>query len=1529
MSRLSATFVLNYLTRVVPSLGHVGRRMKPDRVIKRAAILVAIGGILSEKPAFAATFTWDSVFPAATSTNVSFATGQNFPVGTSGVRVQFDFGTRGGVTLHESGGLPSSGLFVGKLGGPSFSPADPNITLAAFIRNPNVVSGATGVQDWGNLTFRTAFTNAAGQRVPVNNLRYQIVDIDKDDNEPANTQPLRWQDQVTTFALLDTTGIPINVTAGAPVPLGTVPLTTPAVITTGNPAPNVTSVNTTPATARTFQGIDDGDTAANPPGSLNDPGTNNTGPERDGTTPPGTGGNALSEASNRSREGNLLVDAGANSATEFVVMYGDGNAILNPTPPVAERQHGAGVLGQIDFDPGIIGVRKEVKRVVNNGSTVTVEYEVAVTNLGVFELNNIRLDDNLARPVNTNPSLDPAIGGYFRSFGNIPGAGLAAGTTVRILPGGTLTGGNAAYNGNTVDQLLDGTDSLAIGETKTISYTVEFAPGAVTKFDTQVVASGTMPGGGITRDRSNDGARIEDATPGDNDPTAAGAIGGDTPPNTAANFATVIPGGVAQGLSSTGAGLGTGDDTVTSFILPAPSPQIGVTKQVLGQPVPVAGVPGAYDVTYLQVVRNVSSAGVTNPLLINVQLNENLEATFRLAPGVPNGAGSAVVNPSSIVSLTPAEAAAQGFTNPGFQPLPVNPGFTGNGANDLLISTGSQLNRGEYGVIRYTVRVSPRAGGPALEDPAVGFFDGQVTATATGSGGDVTDLSDDVTGIATVAADDAATAADYQSQVPRLGFVANTPAGPQPRPSADGTAAATNRNNLTPVSFAAQPAIALSKRVTNVVDNGNGTFDVTYRQVVQNIGPTTLTGVQITNENLNTTFRVGATDGARSVQVLSTTPVTSTAAFGAAVPAGFVPLTGGTFDGVGNRNLLAGTNTLTPNQYGAVDFVVRVTPGNTTESYGIPPFNDTALASGSVDGTEQIVTDPSEDAARFPKGTTGVPTAELLDANNDGIANQGATTPGAAGENTPTPVLFPQIAVAKRISSITGTGTDADPYIVEYTIVTTNVGATTLTNVQTTEPPLTGAPGVAVFPGVNATLVGPPSRVPTGLPGDVASTPNAGFDNTTTSQSLFNPLTLAPNQSTTVRYQVRLVSPPNDITFNSRSTATGSGVSAPTSPDVPPLAPRDLSDDGTSPDPNTGDGVRGRGPGEDDPTPLRFPIGPEISLFKQVFGTPVDNGDGTFDITFRYRVQNTGLVPLNNVSIADNLQAQFAGQGLNRTTNPPPVEQFLGVISTTPQPGESSPGLAPIAVGTSANRGLSDAPVDALGIVPGTLGLGQSSVVDVVVRVRPGAANLTNTYDGAARTVGVGTNAAQTQVNDISDDGTFLNGVPQTPTPNQLRPVGSPADPNAQNATPVVLSQAVPPIALFKAITAAPGQTFTQPLGLPGAPANVLGVERLSRNLNNGDQVVYTLYAVNSTPAPIANFEVCDALEGGLRFVSATNLPTGVSAAAFGPLTPPGPNPLGRTCNPASGGAGGTVVFTIPNLPTGTTALPFTVRVNR
>jgi uncharacterized repeat protein (TIGR01451 family) len=1129
MSRLSATFVLNYLTRVVPSLGHVGTKMRPDRVVKGAAILVAIGGVFSGTPAFAATFTWATrIAPTGPG---GPTTGTTYTITNTGVKLRINFDVTGGTTLNT--------LAPSKLGGPNAG-ADPNITLGANITTAGTVIGGAG--PFGNLGIRSVFVNAAGQAVPVDGLNYQLVDIDKDDdsNFPPFNSPPSWQDQMTTFALNGTTPLPITGTlVGGTVGTVQANSATPFAVTTGNPAATLGTLAATPTQALSFLGIVDLDITS----------TNGTGPEDDasGTLP----ANYLQEASNRSQEGNVRISMnGGASATEFVVLYGDGNNFVGTS-----TGHGAGVLGQIDFTPGVIGVRKQATAIVPDPAVpggFIVTYQVGVTNLGETRLTNVVLDDNLTAAVST----------YDQSFGNFgadaTGVTIVANSLQPVAgnPGTPLVLNTATYTGSgATDQLLGANNVLELSETKTLTYQVKFTPNAgITQFNSQVVAEGTMPGGGITRDRSNDGAGIEDA-PGDLDPTSDNdnVVG-----NTLLIGTDAILPATASAGSFDAAGLrlassvGAGDDTVTSFRITPPSPQIGVTKQVLGVPVPVAGQPGAYDITYRQIVSNVSSALVAAPSLNTVTLTED---------------------------------------------------FSNNNNPDLA-------NRNAF---------------------RIGQANGAASATV---------LAGSVTSPATA------------------------PAG----------------------------------------------YPADYLSSTANVNPAFSGGVGNTN--------------------LFNTPIT-----------------------LANRG-----------SYSIIDYVVRVVPQPGIPLEGLPPFEGQVSTSGN-----------------FPTGQEGV-TGETRDLSDDVTG----------------------VAAASQVSPADGSANQ----------------------------PLTGA----------------------GLP-------------------LSNP--------------------------------------------IPAL---------------DGDAARN----ENNRTPVTLSSDPAIGLLKRVVGTPTNNGDGTYNVTFRYTVTNTGPVGLTGVSISDNIQAQFADNGLKPVVSNPkrPIDEFLGIVSTdTTQPVGNAPAVA----GLSANRALSDTPADALSTVA-TLAPGQSSVVDVVVKIRPGAANLSYSYDGAARAAGVGTNAARTPVADISDDGTIIGGIAQTPTPNTLRPaVGNPNDPNAQNPTPVVLDPIK--VTLYKAITTVPGQTFTTPLSAEGlvlnAPDDVKGVSKLNRNLTNGDQVIYTLYAVNSSGAPIVDFEVCDALQAGQLLVipNTLPLPSGVTSVGFGPLTPPTGGttllPLGRTCDPRTGGVGGTIVFTIPSLPTGTTALPFTIRVNR
>jgi hypothetical protein len=1162
MSRLSATFVLNYLTRVVPSLGHVGTKMKADRVVKGAAILVAIGGVFFESTAFAAPVRFSFSDLNADNTPrtgpVPNGAAQNYRT-TSGVTVQMRTATSGTVGVippSQPGFLTNLGY--GNSGGPGYT-----LTYTIDQLRTNA--------PFDSLALEARFLNAAGRTVPVEALRFRTIDIDKDDT--ATGLPV-WQDEVTAFATFNNAPIATTFAIAAPTNDGTVAELTSILgaVRQGQIPSGLTYTGSVPS-GLTFLGIDDrlltsavfaptindlfiaGPDVADNPGAPSPPGPPN--PPTD-----------ISESYNRSQEGSVQFSTGTNPADGFVVIYSDGLDFTNPgnngnpPNPVTPNpgQHGLGLLSDFLYTPGIIGVRKQVTNVVNNGSTVTVTYEVAVTNLGETDLFDVKLDDNLVAT---------STGAYAQSFGNLPAAGLTISRAPTPATGSTLSP-NPGYDGNGNAQLLQLTgNSLTARQTKTLSYDVTFTQDPVpgnrpAQYNSQVVASGNTIGGGLTQDRSNDGAQVQDdetlnadGKRGDSDPTAAPTtpgVFGDDIVTTAASF---NPGGILTAASSRVDVAGSPsrvDDTVTSFRVPPPTPKIGVTKQVLGVPVPVAGQPGAYDITYRQIVSNVSSALVAAPSLSTVTLTENFS----------------------------------------------------------------------------------------------------------------------------------------------------------------------NNNNPDP-----------------------------------------------TNQNA---FRIGQANGAASATVLAGS-VTSPATAPAGYPAGYIASTvNPAFSGAaGNTNLNAPITLANRGSYSIVDYVVRVVPQAGIPLEGLPPFEGQVFASGN-----------------FPTGQEGV-TGETRDLSDD----------------------------------VTGVAADAGQ--------------------------ISPADGSADTP-----------RNAANLP---QSNPIPSLD--------------GPN-----------------------------GANAATN--------------------------------ENNRTPVTLSSDPAIGLLKRVVGTPTNNGDGTYNVTFRYTVTNTGPVGLTGVSISDNIQAQFADNGLKPVVSNPkrPIDEFLGIVSTdTTQPVGNAPAVA----GLSANRALSDTPADALSTVA-TLAPGQSSVVDVVVKIRPGAANLSYSYDGAARAAGVGTNAARTPVADISDDGTIIGGIAQTPTPNTLRPaVGNPNDPNAQNPTPVVLDPIK--VTLYKAIITVPGQNFTTPLSAEGlvlnAPDDVKGVSKLNRNLTNGDQVIYTLYAVNSSGAPIVDFEVCDALKAGQLLVipNTLPLPAGVTSVGFGPLTPPTGGttllPLGRTCDPRTGGVGGTIVFTIPSLPTGTTALPFTIRVNR
>ena len=121
-------------------------------------------------------------------------------------------------------------------------------------------------------------------------------------------------------------------------------------------------------------------------------------------------------------------------------------------------------------------------------------------------------------------------------------------------------------------------------------------------------------------------------------------------------------------------------------------------------------------------------------------------------------------------------------------------------------------------------------------------------------------------------------------------------------------------------------AIGVAKQATSIVNNGNGTYDITYLITVRNYSPTALVNVQVT-ENLVGVYPAPATF------VVVGAPTTSAA--------NLVPNPG--FNGVSDPNLLNAASSTLPVGATAytITFVVRVTPNG---NYG--PYNNSVVATG-------------------------------------------------------------------------------------------------------------------------------------------------------------------------------------------------------------------------------------------------------------------------------------------------------------------------------------------------------------------------------------------------------------------------------------------------------------------------------------------------------------------------------------------------------------------------------------------------------
>lgn len=362
------------------------------------------------------------------------------------------------------------------------------------------------------------------------------------------------------------------------------------------------------------------------------------------------------------------------------------------------------------------------------------------------------------------------------------------------------------------------------------------------------------------------------------------------------------------------------------------------------------------------------------------------------------------------------------------------------------------------------------------------------------------------------------------------------------------------------------PSLAVAKRVNGTVtDNGNGTFTVPFRLVVENLGTNTVTPVQVVDD-LAVTFPAPAT-------VVSVTPVATSILSGV----GTLTANGG-YNGVGNTNLLtAGTSSLNSGASGQIDFSVTFDPNG-----GPGPYFNQATVSGttSLGGT---VGDSSDDGSD-------------PDPDGDGIGNEAgtgcpSTVPGTNCENDPTPVPVsvigenPVIGLSKALSGAVidnGNGT----FTVNFNLLVENLGDVDLSTVQATDNLATTFPAPVSLVSVSAVTAGLVS-------GSGTLTANGGYDGVgNTSLLTAASSNLAAGAVGQITFSVTF--DPNAAAGPFNNQATVSAVS-PQSTTV-----TDLSNNGLDSDPN-GNGDPDE-PGENNPTP--------IIIARPVNEIPVAGGTG-------------------------------------------------------------------------------------------------------------------------------------------------------------------------------------------------------------------------------------------------------------------------------------------------------------------------------
>lgn len=315
-----------------------------------------------------------------------------------------------------------------------------------------------------------------------------------------------------------------------------------------------------------------------------------------------------------------------------------------------------------------LGVAKTVGNVTDNrDGSYNVAFTITIENLGDVDLNNLQVTDDLTVAF-PNPS------SYVMTSSPTP---------INPAPGATgALSVNPSFDGDGNTNLLLGTETLAVGETKSLGFVIRVTPDNpnLTYFNQ---AFGEANGGAVT-DPSHNGT----------DPDPDG--------NSAANETD------------------NNDPTPIQF---ASQSKLGVAKTASNL---AAQGDGTYNVTYTIKLENMGNVPIDN-----LQINDDLVAVFRALD---------CSSPTTSYCVVAGSIFSSDFTiNPAFNG---DPSGTTPSDDELLFGNSNSLNIGESGSLEFIVNFNPN-GQTEFCNSATGFIDTINPDDDTLDAGEINDMSTD------------------------------------------------------------------------------------------------------------------------------------------------------------------------------------------------------------------------------------------------------------------------------------------------------------------------------------------------------------------------------------------------------------------------------------------------------------------------------------------------------------------------------------------------------------------------------------------------------------------------------------------------------------------------------------------------------------------------------------------------------------------------------------------------------------------